>query len=586
MQLFALARGDAAYHWREAQQILDDDFGLRGIAPWKAPGYSYYLAALMQLVGRGPDALRWPNAVLGALNCALLVLLAVRALSWRWATLAGLLAATNGLMILYDGELFFPTLLVSLNLGALLLLSGGARSPRRVFGAGLLLGCAALVHAVYLLPFGALLLWLLGRDRQIRMPAALLGGALVAIVPVSLQNLMLRGEAVLISGNGGVNVYIGNQPGFEQTGGQRTSAWDRVVNTPVDAGLDELSAQDRFFLRAALSEAMGDPIRQMGILGRKLRAIVSPIEIANNFRLYELREHSSVLAWTLWRRGPVAFPWLVVGPLGLVGVLWMVHRQKLLGAALATWMLGLVLSFLLAFVTARYRAPLSFFLSIGVAALLSAVSWNWRRGDRKTSLRWGGAAALATVVSLLLAAEQQQLPPPIEWSQAQVVEVEGRRRAAAEWFERALRKHPEEPVLLFEKAAFHARGAEREIERALLRRVLEWPDLEPDMSLLSWERLARSHLAQGQLKSAEHAARSALELDIEHALHRGERFFALPGPPVTSCRLRLLLADILARQGARQEARALVDQVALECGPHGRLRQPLRELEMRLRSSP
>ena len=78
--LFAMARADAAIHWREALEILGGNPLLADRIPWKGPGYSYFLAALIELVGPSPGAVRWPHALLGSINCALLVPLARRIL--------------------------------------------------------------------------------------------------------------------------------------------------------------------------------------------------------------------------------------------------------------------------------------------------------------------------------------------------------------------------------------------------------------------------------------------------------------------------------------------------------------------------
>ena len=123
MHLFSVVRGDAAHHWHEALEILGGDPWLVDGVLWKGPGYSYFLAGLITLFGSSPGTLRWPLAVLGAANCAGLVLLARRVLPVGWSITAGTLAAVNGVLILYDGELFFPTLLISLSLAALWLVT-------------------------------------------------------------------------------------------------------------------------------------------------------------------------------------------------------------------------------------------------------------------------------------------------------------------------------------------------------------------------------------------------------------------------------------------------------------------------------
>lgn len=584
-RLFSLARGDAAHHWREAQAILDQDPWLRDRVFWKGPAYSYLLAGLMEIVGRDPGALRWPFAWLGAANCAGLVVLARRILPLRWAAVAGILAAANGVVLLYDTGLFFPPVLTACSLGAALGLARERPGWRAAAGAGACLGLAALTHPVYLLAAAALAL---GRLRAQWRAALALGVATALVVaPATLHNLVAEDEPVLISWSGGVNLYIGNQPGFDQTSGQGTAAWARVLETPLDAGLESESAIDRTYLRLTWDQALRDPLGAIRILAHKTALVASPLEIANNIRLYELRDLSPVLAATLGRVGGFAWPFGVWFPLAAVGA-WRLRRTAgeagATHATIAWWTLGLALSMVLAFQTARYRAPVVFLGTIWVAAALRDVGVGLRMSDRRAVAGNLGLILGLGILLVLLAPEQRTLPPPWRFAQAQVAEGEGRPEEALRWLDQALTDHPGDPLLALEAASMLDRAGRATRADALRARVWSRADLEPDLRALAHERHALSLRARGDLAAAALSTRRALELEVDATDWRGKPYFRMDLVPSTGCRLRLLLAEIELARGNRAEARSLVASVRADCPGSDATRLRLRGLDLRLRT--
>lgn len=582
-RLFSLARVDAGHHWRIAQLILDQDFWLSQRVFWKGPGYSYFLALLMELVGREPAALRWPLAVLGSLNCAALVLLARRLLPWPWATVAGLVAATNGIVLLFDGELYFPTLLIALNLPALWLLTLNRVGARESMGAGALLGAAALVHPVYLLPAATVSIPLARESR--RTALTFLMGVVVVVAPLSVRNFVVHDQPLLISGSGGVNLYVGNQPAFDQGAGQSTTSWARVLATPRDAGLRSESEIDRTYTRLALRQMVDFPNEAAKILLTKARLLFSPVEIANNFRIYEMRELSPVLAATLGRWGPLWLPFGLLAPLALIG-LWGSWRRSTqpreLTPILVAWSVGLALSILISFNTARYRVPLIFFGSIWVAWSLRA-GWTLAAGRQWSRLVAGTVGFFALVVLVAAAAQEQRtLPPPYEWDQVRVLEAEGRGALAERWAARARRSHPDDPVLALALARFHGRRGQFEQQEELLEAILAQPGIEPDLRSQSLEEQGRSLLARRRLDEARESVLAALDLHVDDTLWRGEPYYRMKLVPSTSCRLRLLLATIELWDGARERASELVESVQDDCPDSESLRPQMEELRNQL----
>ena len=578
--LFALARGDAAHHWHEALDILDRDFWQTDHVFWKGPGYSYFLAGLMAVFGRSPGALRWPLVVLGALNCAGLVILARRALPLPFATAAGLFAAVNGILILYDGELFHPTLLISLSLPTLWLLARERAGIPAHALAGLLLGLAALVHPAYLTPAAALALASLRRGRW--HAAALLLATAATVLPVTLSNWLVRHQPLLISWNGGINLYVGNQPCFDQYSGNRTNAWQRILQGPIDAGLSPEYRRDRLYTALALEQAASAPLPALAILAQKALILLSPVEYASNIGLYELRAHSPVIAVTLGHWGPVWLPFGLWAPPALIGLYLSWRRPDPVTLPLAAYSLGVAVSIILSFNTARYRAPLVFFGAIWIARALEQ-AWEHGRGRRLTPLALGAGAHLVIFFALSASAVPQRGHPlPVEWNEAAALIARGETEAARPWVERALSRAPEDPALRLAAAgAAHALG-EREHERELLLRLLEDDDAEPDLRSTAHYLLARSWAEAERIDLARAEIAEALAVEVDRTEWHGFPYYPLGLGPLTACWLRLEAARFELDRGDPARAAELVERVRRECKAAGRIEDGLIELEARI----
>jgi len=567
--LFSMPRGDAGHHWAEAQAILHDDFFLRDRVLWKGPGYSYFLAALNVLFGPELASVRWGLALLGALNCAGLALLAQRVFPSRWALLAGFVTAFHGTLVLFDAEPLFPTLLITLQIPVLWILSEAEPKPLRLLLAGLCMGLAALVHPVYLVPGTLLTFW---RARIRRRQAALFAlGIVLAIAPITLQNVLQRGQAVLISWSGGINVYVGNQPGFDQSTGQSSAAWGRVLKTTLAAGIEEEQQRDAAYYRLAWQQLMHDPIAALRMLVEKTSVLLSPVETSNNLRVYEMRDDSWPLRALMGRRGWLWWPAGLWIPAALLGIRAIMKRRStrgdasgLLWSALAWWSVGLALSILLSFNTARYRAPIVFFGSLWVVYWLQHLTVRFRAEGWRGLLYPGLGYAILLACIASLATAQRDLPAPLEWSQARQLEAVNP-DAAREWYERALEKDPESAALKLAISNYFARAGDPERQIDLLESITAEPGLEPDLLALAYEGIARSQLASGHAEQARLNVYQAIALGVDDCEWRGQPYFRMGLVPATECKLRLLLAEIEIEMGGEERAAAQLAQVRELC---------------------
>ncbi|GAF83637.1 unnamed protein product, partial [marine sediment metagenome] len=197
----------------------DRDPGVREAPFFRPPGYPYLLATAYRLGGLRYAAPRIIQIILGIVGCLLAALFARRWYGAGVGLVAAVLMSTYWVLIYFEGELHAPALLIVL-LWAMV--SFVARWTERMrFGsavaAGILLGLAALVRPNVLALAPAILVWAAWIARRHRLGrcyvwagAGLLAGMAATIAPVTVRNYAVSGDFVLISSNGGINFFIGN----------------------------------------------------------------------------------------------------------------------------------------------------------------------------------------------------------------------------------------------------------------------------------------------------------------------------------------------------------------------------------------
>ena len=453
---------DGANYARLARVIASGDLlGGRG-AFWQPPLYSYFLALLFRLAGPRMALVYVAQAALGALTCLLTARLGARLGGRRCGLLAGLIAAFYGPLVHFDEQPLIPVLHVLLVVAGLVAMlraaEGGPAGTRRWAGAGLLWGLAAIATPNILSAAPVAALWARRRGSP-RAAGALLGALALPVLLVAARNLAMAGEPVLISSNGGINFYIGNNPDYDRTirirpGGE----FERLEEEASNAGVVGASATSRWFAGRALSYLAGYPASGLRLYLRKARDLVAGREIPRNENIYEYRRVSWILAALVWRLG-LSFPFGVVAPLAFAGAWarfqWRRARPASSGPAVsaepdagagrripgpATLLLGTAgayaLSVLLFFPTDRYRLPLVPIAVVFAARLLS-LPGAWRRPAVL------GALAAGFVLFNLDAATASESWPE-EWSlnRAYALRAQGRRDEARAEYRRAVEQNP------------------------------------------------------------------------------------------------------------------------------------------------
>jgi tetratricopeptide (TPR) repeat protein len=420
---------DMAGYDRWARAVLAGH-GL-GDAPFsQAPLFPLLLSAAYLLVG--PDPVR-------ALMCHLLpgvatvFLVALAAGRWRGpiaAWTAGLLMALYKPALFYTGVLLPPTWVTAWSglavfVSIKLIQSQGRPSPAdrsrpsaipfaALFGAGLVFGLLALGQPVLLLMLLPALFWIAPprapRAFRIRLP--LLLGAAVPLLFSLLYNTCEGRTWSLITVNGGINAYIGNGP--EANGAYVRPAGMREDKDLLGVGLAAArlgragaggvspGEADRYWISAALSFAVGHPLRTIGLYLRKLLFFFGQYEIPQVESLPFERRYSALLGLPL-----PGMAFLVAGSLLGLLLLWRDPVARWLAASVGVMAAGTAFFF----VTARFRLPAAPFLVV-LAGGGAANLWERRgrkrgesaAGERPARGRLGllPASAAAAVTFLLL----------------------------------------------------------------------------------------------------------------------------------------------------------------------------------------
>jgi hypothetical protein len=362
----------------------------------QAPLYPWILSLVYRLFGPSLAAVRVMQALLGTATCGLVTLCARRYFGRAAAVAAGAIAALYAPLIFYEGVLVPATLAVFLNVLFVAVLVAGADPPGRgrILAAGFVLGVACLANpmTVLLLPFALIHLGVgVGAPRPAvaglacakpaaarvfagRMLAFAIG-IIVALAPVTIRNALRTGEFVPLTTGGGINFYIGNNPGSNgfysvptyrgnSLGATPEEQWRMMqqLSSEVSRRMLSQSAASRFWLEAGLDYLRHNPRRAAGLLWDKFIFFWNDYERANVENFYFHRRFPGVLRLPLLTFGALA-------PLGLIGIFLTRARQRRL------WLLyGGVLAYLLDalvfYVLARYRLPVVPFLAIYAGAAL------------------------------------------------------------------------------------------------------------------------------------------------------------------------------------------------------------------------
>ena len=359
---------------------------------WRAPLYPLFLSVIYATFGDGHDAVRFVQAVLGALTVVLVYLLTARlhaaaapAAGWLAVFYMPLVASANEVMT----ESLFTVLFV-----AGIAVAIEARHPRDwrwSLGAGLLLGLATLTRPVAMLAVPAILLVSACEDLRRRAPlwgrwlsfaAPLCAGLVVALLPWTVRNAALFGAFVPSSTHGGFIVARSNadEPAWRQAHGWR-------IDAAVFAEEPDEIERDRRWMAQGLQWIADHPLPWLQLVGERFLRFWYVFQPGYNTVFAFIIPY--MLAGMWWRGGSPGFR----------------HLSAVSAFSIAVFCL-------LLYGSTRFRLPLEPIFLVFVAAAFVEGWRRWRAGFLAVSGCWLACNGLLrlfddsvrqTVVSMLRA---------------------------------------------------------------------------------------------------------------------------------------------------------------------------------------
>jgi tetratricopeptide (TPR) repeat protein len=498
---------DGASYFRTAAVIASGDLlGGPGVF-WQPPLYPYLLAVLLGTIGPRLAVLYVIQSILGAFSCLMVYWIGRRVFGEQAGLAAACLMALYGPLIYFDAQPLIPVLHIALVLAGLLLLLRAAARPGNgeaagggsAWGfapAGIAWGLAAIATPNILAAAPVAALWAGRQVRSWRLPVALfLAGLAAPVGLVTIRNGMVARDLVLISSNGGINFYLGNNADYDRTirirpGGE----FERLAQEPENLGIRSASARSRYFARRALEFLRGYPGAALRLYARKAVDLIAGREIPRNQDMYVLRAYSSLLALLLWRWG-VSCPFGLIAPLALAGAL--LPRGPPGGregrALLVQYAAAYAVSIVLFFPTDRYRLPLVPVAALFAGRLLAA---GWRVVGRPRVVASLCAGLILFNLDALRPAES--FPEEEALNRAYAFRVHGKPSEAREAYREAIAINPDRIDPYNSLAAMAAQEGHWEEAAGLYQEVLA---RAPDFAEVR-EALGQAYLALGRKEDA------------------------------------------------------------------------------------
>lgn len=346
-----------------------------GPSSFMPPLYPTMLATLMAISSEAAlTAMRIIQAVISTLSCFVFYKIACdifvsnKRIAWLSAIAAAFYPPFVGSVVEINTATFEVAFLA---IAIYFLLQSQKRhSSLNLMMAGITLGLAALTKPTALVTLPAALLWLWTKRRRSSLTAiaktfgVFLIATLITILPWTLRNYQVHHRFVLISTNGGVNFWIGNNE--EATG---EFVWPKRMNPQLferAVSLTEVE-RDRLFFGKGLQFIQTNPYYAMKLFGQKLLySIAFRPSIGSNYT-----ESSPALDLG---RALYAFSYLLVLPFwggGLLISLLQWRRYILLYGIIA----GYIATNVAFFVGTRFRTPVDPYLLM-FAALAVVFLWT------------------------------------------------------------------------------------------------------------------------------------------------------------------------------------------------------------------
>jgi len=185
-----------------------------------SPGYPYFLAIIFKFFGSSILAIRITQALISTANIYLIYRLTKNLFDNKAGYVAAGISAIYSIFIFFSGAVFGETLQTFFVTALIYFLTKDqdTSTKNKWLLSGLMLGLSALFRANILIVFPVIFIWIFYSFRKsdklkIDLRNALIYftiGTALPILPVTINNYIAGKEFVLLTSNGGINFYLGN----------------------------------------------------------------------------------------------------------------------------------------------------------------------------------------------------------------------------------------------------------------------------------------------------------------------------------------------------------------------------------------
>ncbi|MHC4617685.1 MAG: tetratricopeptide repeat protein [Planctomycetota bacterium] len=416
---------------------------------WQPPFYPLFLSLVYRLSNCSILWVKLAQMILGSVTCVLAYLLGAKLFGRREGILAGVITAVYIPLVFFEEQLVATGWAAFFSVAVVLCLLGAKEkmSVWRCFVLGLCGAFSIIVRPVFLPVLAAGGLWLAaggirGRIGVGKLSLATVGfaaGFLAVTGPLAILSYRAMGRAKILPYSGGVNLYIGNNPNYKETINIRPGlGWRKLTGLPHEHGIKDRFGQERFFAGKVAEYFVSQPVGFLKGLAYKATQFLSSRETPRNVDVYLFRRWSALLRAGVWKIGRFGFPFGVLLPLAVIGILY--HRREV---AVPIWLFVVLYpaSVILVFVTSRYRMPI-----IPIMSVLAAAGWGAARKILKER-QWRNLVVVL-VVSLAFAvlssapgpfyAEESDYEPELYYALADSLDKRGRVAEAIESYSKAV----------------------------------------------------------------------------------------------------------------------------------------------------
>ncbi|MDH4222677.1 MAG: glycosyltransferase family 39 protein [candidate division Zixibacteria bacterium] len=374
LPLFDFPFADALYNLDWAKQIASGDLWAK--APFfRAPLYPFFLSLLIKVFGEDLYFLRIVQILIASLSCVLICLLARKLFNFKVALLSAIFACFYAPFIFYEAEFQDTFLIIFLDILLVYLLFLAQKKPSlfRFFLSGIILGLSAITRPNILLFAVFIPFWIFFYFRKkislrsaLNFAAFFLLGICLIVLPVILVNYFAGKDFVIISWQGGINFYLGNNPyasGYKVVASGIRTTWEGIyydgINLANQMSGRELtfSGSQNFWFKQGLNFILKQPFPALKLYLKKIALFLSGYEISENPNIYFFwAQPQNILKPILWKN-IFYFPTGILLPLGWLG-LFLSFRSWRKFSIVPGFIFVYMLSVIIFFVNTRFRLPI------------------------------------------------------------------------------------------------------------------------------------------------------------------------------------------------------------------------------------